>query len=115
MAPLPPCRLYGAAMRRAPPLGLGVRLTLPCGWNNAGPDGGRQDVRELRHLLPAHVRQGYEHDVQHSVRDGLSVQWRWPVIRLLGSEEEQVRGKVQVHCRPAATDDDNWMMMMIEG
>ena len=23
-------------MRRAPPLGLGVRLTLPCGWNNAG-------------------------------------------------------------------------------
>ena len=24
-------------MRRAPPLGLGVRLTLPCGWNNAEP------------------------------------------------------------------------------
>ena len=22
-------------MRRAPPLGLGVRVTLPCGWNNA--------------------------------------------------------------------------------
>ena len=36
VAPLPPCRLYGAAMRRPPPLGLGVRLTLPCGWNNAG-------------------------------------------------------------------------------
>ena len=35
VAPLPPCRFYGAAMRRAPPLGLGVRLTLPCGWNNA--------------------------------------------------------------------------------
>ena len=36
VAPLPPCRLYGAAMRTVPPLGLGVRLTLPCGWNNAG-------------------------------------------------------------------------------
>ena len=36
VASLPPCRLYGAAMRSAPPLGLGVRLTLPCGWNNAG-------------------------------------------------------------------------------
>ena len=36
VAPLPPCSLYGAAMRRAPPLGLGVRLTLPCVWNNAG-------------------------------------------------------------------------------
>ena len=36
VAPLPPCRLYGAAMRRAPLLGLGVQLTLPCGWNNAG-------------------------------------------------------------------------------
>ena len=33
---LPPCRLCGAAVRRAPPLGPGVRLTLPCGWNNAG-------------------------------------------------------------------------------
>ena len=33
---LSPCRLYCATMRRAPPPGLGVRLTLPCGWKNTG-------------------------------------------------------------------------------
>ena len=31
-------------MRRAPPLGLGVRLTLPCGWNNAGLETKRDDL-----------------------------------------------------------------------
>ena len=36
VAPLPPCRFYGAATRRAAPLGPGVRLSLPCGWDNAG-------------------------------------------------------------------------------
>ena len=36
VASLPPCRLYGAAIPRAPPLGPGRALTLPCGWNNAG-------------------------------------------------------------------------------
>ena len=30
---MPPCRLYGAAVRSAPPLGPGRALTLPCGWN----------------------------------------------------------------------------------
>ena len=36
VASLPPCRLYGAVIPIAPPLGLGRALTLPCGWNNAG-------------------------------------------------------------------------------
>ena len=36
VASLPPCRLHGAAIQRAPPLGPGRALTLPCGWNNAG-------------------------------------------------------------------------------
>ena len=36
VVPLPPCRLYGAATLRTPPLGPGRALTLPCGWNNAG-------------------------------------------------------------------------------
>ena len=31
VVPLPPRRLHGAAERRAPPLGLGVRLTSRCG------------------------------------------------------------------------------------
>ena len=38
VASLPPCRLYGAVIPRAPPLGPGRALTLPCGWNNAGPE-----------------------------------------------------------------------------
>ena len=33
---LPPRRLYGAAVRRAPPLGPGRALSLPYGWDNAG-------------------------------------------------------------------------------
>ena len=36
VASLPPCRLYGAAIQSASPLGPGRALTLPCGWNNAG-------------------------------------------------------------------------------
>ena len=36
VASLPPCRLHGAAIQRASPLGPGRALTLPCGWNNAG-------------------------------------------------------------------------------
>ena len=41
MASLPPCRLYGAAIQRAPPLGPDRDLTWPCGWNNgAGTCGG---------------------------------------------------------------------------
>ena len=39
MASLPPCRLYGAAMQRSLPLGPGQALTLPCGWDIAGPPG----------------------------------------------------------------------------
>ena len=27
---------HGAAMQRAAPLGPGMRLSLPCGWDNAG-------------------------------------------------------------------------------
>ena len=45
MASLPPCRLYGAAIPRAPPLGPGRALTLPCGWNNAGPGAGPWEFR----------------------------------------------------------------------
>ena len=30
------CRLHGAAIQRASPLGPGRALTLSCGWNNAG-------------------------------------------------------------------------------
>ena len=33
---LPPSHLYGAAARRAPTLGPGRALSLPCGWNHAG-------------------------------------------------------------------------------
>ena len=36
MASLTTCRLHGAAIQRASPLGPGRALTLPCGWNNAG-------------------------------------------------------------------------------
>ena len=36
LASLPPCCLCGAVIPRAPPLGPGRALTLPCGWNNAG-------------------------------------------------------------------------------
>ena len=35
LASLPPCCLYGAVIPRAPPLGPGRALTLPCGWNRA--------------------------------------------------------------------------------
>ena len=37
VASLTTCRLHGAATQRASPLGSGRTLTLPCGWNNAGP------------------------------------------------------------------------------
>ena len=37
LAALTACRLHGAAIHRASPLGPGRTLTLPCGWNNAGP------------------------------------------------------------------------------
>ena len=37
VATLPTCRLHGAATQRVPPIGPGRALTLPCGWNNAGP------------------------------------------------------------------------------
>ena len=36
MVSLPPCRLYGVVVQRAPPLGAGRVLILSCGWNNAG-------------------------------------------------------------------------------
>ena len=36
VASLPSCRLHGAAIQRASPLGPGRALTLSCGWNNAG-------------------------------------------------------------------------------
>ena len=36
VASLKTCRLHGAAIQRASPLGPGRALTLPCGWNNAG-------------------------------------------------------------------------------
>ena len=36
VASLTTCRLHGAAIQRASPLGPGRALTLPCGWNNAG-------------------------------------------------------------------------------
>ena len=48
MASLTTCRLHGAAIQRASPLGPGRALTLPCGWNNA-------DARYLR-LLHLRVR-----------------------------------------------------------
>ena len=35
VASLKTCRLYGAAIQRASPLGPGRALTLPCGWNIA--------------------------------------------------------------------------------
>ena len=47
VASLTTCRLRGAAIQRASPLGLGRALTLPCGWNNAGgqvQQAGRQAV-----------------------------------------------------------------------
>ena len=37
VASLKTCRLHGAAIQRASPLRPGRALTLPCGWNNAGP------------------------------------------------------------------------------
>ena len=37
VASLTTSRLHGAAIQRASPLGPGRALTLPCGWNNAGP------------------------------------------------------------------------------
>ena len=40
-------------MRRAPPLGLGVRLTLPCGWNNAG-----HGITDTKKLFEAMDRDG---------------------------------------------------------
>ena len=36
MASLTTCRLHGAAIQSASPLGPGRALTLPCGWNIAG-------------------------------------------------------------------------------
>ena len=36
VASLPPCRLYDAAMQRAPPLGPGRALTSPCRWDITG-------------------------------------------------------------------------------
>ena len=52
VASLPPCRLYGAAIYiRAPPLGPGRALTLPCGWNNAGL---RRGLRVERGHLHGH-------------------------------------------------------------
>ena len=36
VASLTTCRLHGAAIQRASPLGPDRALTLPCRWNNAG-------------------------------------------------------------------------------
>ena len=48
VASLTTCRLHGAPIQRASPLGPGRALTLPCGWNNAGG-------------LPAHHRDQVRH------------------------------------------------------
>ena len=46
-----PCRLHGATTQRAPPLGPGRALALPCGWNNAG-HGAAKDRGHLQQRLP---------------------------------------------------------------
>ena len=58
-------------MRRAPPLGLGVRLTLPCGWNNAGKLRARDEaVRQLRAEVAAAEAQALRYGEDSDSSDG---------------------------------------------
>ena len=60
VASLTTCRLQGAPIQRASPLGPGRALTFPCGWNNAGgqraPRAGAGGGRARKHSDGAHVR-----------------------------------------------------------
>ena len=52
MASLTACRLHGAAIQSASPLGPGRALTLPCGWNNAGRVRTHENLHEEAATLP---------------------------------------------------------------
>ena len=61
---LPSCSLYGAATLRAPPLGPGRGLTLPCGWNNAGENAPAELAQSHGHHV--HTVPAQAHDPDHT-------------------------------------------------
>ena len=67
---LPPCSLYGAVIPRAPPLGPGRALTLPCGWNNAGVDELEPAQRHLRHPVHGVTPRHHHKTCTRQYRDG---------------------------------------------
>ena len=79
VASLTTCRLHGAAIQRASPLGPGRALTLPCGWNNAGMEG--QTLAEANEDIADQVVLWDSENLNPEMAESISRLWADPGVQ----------------------------------